>query len=447
MLFSWSDFVRAVASTPIQFPKLKVAYLSQCLLETGRGDSFLFQNAGNPTGMKWRPEMLGFAEQTFLVTPTEPDGAEWCLWHKPEDAVRGYWQFISRPVYSGWERFGDEPKGYLKHLWECGYATDPKYVEKVTNLFSEAQDLLNDAGGIEMANWILFNRDGEGSPIVSAMSGAAAVEQLKDSLKENLIDFLKRFDGADTFLVAPGNGQLSEQDAAALDNAILRGNVNWYQFFREATGKPVVVAMNGGNPVDILRSNRKDDLIDFLNQYSEANTFQIASSGASLVIPPGTLEPPKPPVRWVSGCPNFSSRSGAAITSIVVHYTTSRNIGGTISWFKDPKSQVSAHYIVGRDGEIVQMVRDSDKAWHCYSFNNNSIGIEHVAEMGDKLTPEQEKASAALIRWLMAEYKIPAKNVFGHRFNPNSPNQTDCPGSLWSSQFDLQQWLKNKVVS
>ncbi|MCD8487271.1 MAG: N-acetylmuramoyl-L-alanine amidase [Desertifilum sp.] len=436
-----------MATRPIQFPKLKVAYLSQCILETGRGNSFLFQQAGNPTGMKWRPEMRGFAEQTFLVTPTEPNGAEWCLWQKPEDAVNGYWQFISRPVYSGWERFGDNPKGYLKHIWECGYATDPKYVEKVTSLFSEAQDLLKDAGSIEMANWILFNRADDGSPLVSAMSGAAVTEQLKGPQKENLINFLKRFDGADTFSVAPGNGQISEQDATTLDKVDLRGNVNWYQFFREVTGKPAVVAMNDSNSISILRSNRKDDLISFLNKYSGANTFQIASVGTSVVIPPRNLERAiKPSVRWVSGCPHFSSRTGAAITSIVVHYTTSRNINGTISWFKDPRSRVSAHYIVGRDGEIVQMVRDSDKAWHCLNFNNNSIGIEHVAAEGDKLTLEQEKASAALIKWLMAEYKVPVKNVFGHRWNPNTPNETSCPGSLWLSQFDLQEWLKNKVV-
>jgi hypothetical protein len=300
-----------------------------------------------------------------------------------------------------------------------------------------------------MANWILFNRAGDGSPIVSAMSGAAATEQLKDSLKENLIDFLKRFDGANTFLVAPGNGELSEQDAATLDNAVLRGNVNWYQFFRSATGKPVVVAMNGGNAVDILRSNQKDDLIAFLDKYSGANTFQIASLGApSPKILPGSIDGVlKPSIRWVSGCPHFSSRNGAAITSIVVHYTTSRSINGTISWFKDPIAQVSAHYIVGRDGEIVQMVRDSDKAWHCLSFNTNSIGIEHVAATGDKLTAEQEKASAKLIKWLMAEYKVPAKKVFGHRWNPNTPDETSCPGSLWSSQFDLQEWLKNKVLT
>jgi hypothetical protein len=301
-----------------------------------------------------------------------------------------------------------------------------------------------------MANWILFTRADDGNPLVSAMSGAAATEQLKDSLNTNLIDFLKRFDGAGTFLVAPGNGLLSEQDALALDNHILRGNANWYQFFREATGKPAVVAMSGANPVNILRSNQKDDLITFLNKHSEAKTFQIADSGVQLEIPTraesfdATL---KPSIRWVSGCPNFSFRNGATINSIVVHYTTSRNISGTISWFKNPEAKVSAHYIVGRDGEIVQMVRDSNKAWHCLSFNNNSIGIEHVAAVGDKLTPEQEKASAALIKWLMAEYKVPAKNVFGHKWNPNTPNRTSCPGSLWSSQFDLQEWLKNKVLT
>jgi hypothetical protein len=44
-----------------------------------------------------------------------------------------------------------------------------------------------------------------------------------------------------------------------------------------------------------------------------------------------------------------------------MHYTTSRNVEGTIAWFQDPRAQVSAHFIIGRDGEIYQMVRDSDR--------------------------------------------------------------------------------------
>lgn len=447
MFFSWSEFVRAVARTPIQYPQLKVVYLAQCILESGRGTSFLFEKAGNPTGLKWRSEMHGFAEQKFLKTPTEPQGVDWCLWRTPEDAVRGYWRFITRPPYQGWEQHGDNPLGYLQHLKKAGYATDDEYVDKVSALFSEAQSLINDVG-VDMANWFLIDRADDGSPLVSAMANATASEMMKSASKPELISFLQRFEDAQTFLVAPGSGELTEEEATALDKAMPQDSATWYQFFREITGKPAVVAMNNGTPVNILRSSNKADLIDFLKHYPGANTFQIASPIARIVISAGSIDATlKPQIRWVTGCPNFSSRNGATITSIVVHYTTSRNINGTISWFKNPDSRVSAHYIIGRDGEIVQMVRDADKAWHCLSFNANSIGIEHVAEPEDRLTPEQERASAALIRWLMAEYKIPAKNVYGHQWNPNTPNRTSCPGSLWQSQSNLQEWIQSKVLS
>jgi N-acetyl-anhydromuramyl-L-alanine amidase AmpD len=67
-----------------------------------------------------------------------------------------------------------------------------------------------------------------------------------------------------------------------------------------------------------------------------------------------------------------SSREGAAIKQIIVHYTTSHSIQGAIDTFLhervDPATgrtiRTSAHYIVDRDGSLIQMVDDSDAAWH-----------------------------------------------------------------------------------
>jgi hypothetical protein len=450
MFFSWVEFVRAVATTPIQYPKLKVAYLAQCILESSRGSSFLFMNAGNPTGLKWRGEMQGFAEKISLVTPTEPSGAEWCLWRKPEDAVKGYWHFISRPVYDGWEQFGNDPIGYLSHIWKAGYATDPNYVQKVSQLFPESQRLLDSVGDLSMATatWFLFSRSSNDSSIVHAMSNSTSIDSIISSSKADLINFLNRYTEARTFVVSPNSDQISDQAADSLESNLGNTAIK-YQFHRESTGIPAVVAMNSnGEGVDILRSKLKSDLIDFLNKYSGANTYQVAPRDSVDPQPaPGSIDSAtKPRIEWVSGCPNFSSRNGQTITSIVLHYTTSRNIDGTISWFLNPSSKVSAHYIIGRDGKIVQMVSDSDKAWHCASFNSNSIGIEHSAQIGDKLTPEQEKSSAALVKWLRKEYGISQNQIFGHRWNPNAPNMTDCPGSLWPTINSLEDWIRRKVL-
>ena len=138
---------------------------------------------------------------------------------------------------------------------------------------------------------------------------------------------------------------------------------------------------------------------------------------SSPTIPPGTSEPfAKPEIKQFIQSPNFNSRNGAQIRRVVLHYTTSRNVMGTIAWFQNPASKVSAHYVIARNGDIYQMVRDSDAAWHARSANAESIGIEHSAAQGDQLTSEQEVSSVALLRWLVSTYKLRWEDINGHRF-------------------------------
>jgi len=139
----------------------------------------------------------------------------------------------------------------------------------------------------------------------------------------------------------------------------------------------------------------------------------------------------KPKVDRVEQTTHQSSRKGKDIDGIVVHYTTSRKIEGTIAWFKNapPGKRASAHYIIGQDGALVQMVPDANAAWHAGvgDWNSRSIGIEHVAAAGDKIRPAQSAKSAALIRWLMEEYDIVRKRVVPHK----CLKATDCCGDLF----------------
>lgn len=124
-----------------------------------------------------------------------------------------------------------------------------------------------------------------------------------------------------------------------------------------------------------------------------------------------------------------SSREGTEIDHIVVHYTTSRNIEGTISWFKSNPYKTSSHYIVGRDGELVQMVKDAEASHHAGVMNQRSIGIEHVAATGDAITDAQARTASRLITWLMQEYGIPKNNVIPHR----CVKSTSCCGDLFKA--------------
>lgn len=169
-----------------------------------------------------------------------------------------------------------------------------------------------------------------------------------------------------------------------------------------------------------------------LNLYAEAKQL-LADADHVGHHHPGTAEPvTKPRIKAFIESPHHSSRSGADIDTIVVHYTTAGTVSGTIEWFKNPVSEVSAHYIIDKNGDIYQMVKDTDKAWHAAHANLTSIGIEHVAEVGDRLTAAQEKSSVHLIKWLMTEYKIPKENIKAHK----QILGTNCPGNIFGDALD-----------
>jgi endonuclease/exonuclease/phosphatase family metal-dependent hydrolase len=162
-----------------------------------------------------------------------------------------------------------------------------------------------------------------------------------------------------------------------------------------------------------------------------APVYVCEASGESDEAQPARLEAAavKPRVDRVEATTHKSSRNGTDIDHIVVHYTTSRNIEGSISHFKNGTPRTSAHYIVGRDGVLVEIVPDRDCAWHAgkSEMNARSIGIEHVAAAGDAITAAQTTTSIALIGWLMQEYGIPLDNVIPHV----CVKPTSCCGDLF----------------
>ncbi|KAF1722806.1 trypsin-like peptidase domain-containing protein [Pseudoxanthomonas wuyuanensis] len=150
-------------------------------------------------------------------------------------------------------------------------------------------------------------------------------------------------------------------------------------------------------------------------------------------------------------------RQGAVIDRIVIHITAGGpRIDGTIRWFQDGERRnattgeqagpSSAHYIVGRDGEVVQMVRNADTAYHASSANSRSIGIEHNANKPYRLnrrdlppTMEQYQASAHLVAWLAAQYGIPLDrtHIVGH-IEATPADNHDCPSSYWDWETYMQ---------
>lgn len=147
---------------------------------------------------------------------------------------------------------------------------------------------------------------------------------------------------------------------------------------------------------------------------------------------PAPAEPPgpnatftKPPVVQAPS-PNYNSRNGADIDTIVLHHTASNNGAADIAWLRNPKSQVSAQYVLDRDGTIYQLVGDEKRAWHAgvsalngvpTDVNGRSIGIEIVNDGSGKtpFTEAQYKSLGQLVGYLKQRYNVPMKNIVGHK--------------------------------
>lgn len=118
------------------------------------------------------------------------------------------------------------------------------------------------------------------------------------------------------------------------------------------------------------------------------------------------------------GSPNV----GREITPqlIVIHYTGSNSMQGAVSWLTTPRSQVSAHLVVGKDGSVVQLVLFNVAAWHAgrseyngqRGVNSFSIGIENVG-VGDEWPEAQVVANREIIKALSKFYNI--VDIVGHQ--------------------------------
>lgn len=132
---------------------------------------------------------------------------------------------------------------------------------------------------------------------------------------------------------------------------------------------------------------------------------------------------------------------------VVVHCTATPSFASVKSWFQNPASQVSAHFVIDKDGTIYEFVDPAVVAWHAHGYNAHSVGIEHVAAPNERLTDAQEAASAALVGGLLATYKVPADRVFGHGWIPGTEHHTTCPDKLWDSQAALTEWVRIRCLS
>ncbi len=121
---------------------------------------------------------------------------------------------------------------------------------------------------------------------------------------------------------------------------------------------------------------------------------------------------------WIPS-PNHGPRRP---TLVVLHYTTNETADAAIRTLTNPEREVSAHYLVSREGRIIQLVDEAHRAWHAGAaywagnrdVNSASIGIELDNTGREPFPDEQIEALLALLADLRTRYGIPPENVVGH---------------------------------
>ena len=151
--------------------------------------------------------------------------------------------------------------------------------------------------------------------------------------------------------------------------------------------------------------------------------------------------------------PNFTSlkRTPKKIKFIIFHYTGMTKESAAINRLTNIQSEVSSHYLVKSNGEIVKIVPDLYIAWHAgksswksyKSLNQNSIGIEITNpghEFGyKKFSKKQISSILKLSKFLIKKYKISSKNILGH--SDVAPDRKKDPGE----KFPWKYLSKNKI--
>ncbi|MEV0586284.1 N-acetylmuramoyl-L-alanine amidase [Nonomuraea sp. NPDC050310] len=310
-------------------------------------------------------------------------------------------------------------------------------------------------------------------PLTEAFARASAAYDVPTDLLVAIAYTETRFDGHDgrpsasggygvMHLVSPGPlekaAELTGQPADKLrtDTAAniyggaaylgsLAGSINrddptaWYS----------AVAQYGGAEAEEVKRLYTDSVYDVL-----ANGLSATVGSETITVLANPIEPQRgdledarsfaqvvsadyPAAHWVAASPrNYTSAGRAPIDRIVMHVTQG-SYAGSISWFQNPRARVSAHYVIrSKDGDITQMVRHKDVAWHAGNsgYNRRSIGIEHEGYINNSgwFTDAMYRASAALTKALCEKYRIPKdrRHIIGHKEVPGA-DHTD-PGPHWN---------------
>lgn len=297
-----------------------------------------------------------------------------------------------------YEAYPDIPRGMLEAVsftnTHCYHLTDANY-------FNDGPDAMPRAYGLMGLVKDGKNYFRENLHLVSELSGISEAEVL-ESPEKNVLAYAKAFD------------RLAKESKASE----IKGYLSVIQKLSE---------LPKGEGIDIYpMQSMLYSVCLFLNDAKKAEQYgfkqyhvdlkDVFSENLEMLTAPeiGVTRGPDYPLAIWDPAPecNWEPRT-KPVKAIVIHYTEG-SYAGCISWFKNCDAEVSAHYVIrSADGQVTQMVREADKAWHARSANGYTIGIEHEAygNIWSFFTDEMYRSSADLVRDICSRVAA----IDGHR--------------------------------
>lgn len=134
--------------------------------------------------------------------------------------------------------------------------------------------------------------------------------------------------------------------------------------------------------------------------------------------------------------PNCGPRRGGitAPDLVVLHYTAMTSAQDAIEVLCDPAREVSAHYVISKQGEVTNLVPEKDRAWHAGAgtwagsddINSRSIGIELDNDGSAPFSAPLMDALEGLLAEIKIRWTIPAQNIIAH--SDLAPDRKIDPG-------------------
>ncbi len=190
-------------------------------------------------------------------------------------------------------------------------------------------------------------------------------------------------------------------------------------------------------------------LIPLATMFTPSFQTQVRDAYMGQAFPTPWIDPGFKKFLFVAS-PNFGKRPQGADTvvdTLVVHSTVIPTLEKTALAFFTKSSQVSSHFVIGKDGSIVQTVSTFDRAWHAGvsrdfrgrdNVNDYSIGVELV-NLDDGKDPYPDPQIEALRSLILALKRLhPIQYLTSHEFIalPHG-RKVDPQGFPWARLADL----------